>query len=235
MPSPAHTTVAVGVAVAGHPRTDPCLRRYGSVPSVEGAGRIEKNGFSGGNCALFEFFGAHELISFHGDRDLKRRIARGPLTSQYFPQTTDPNRWIATGKSDQVFDPTAHVDGRSRQETYAAGTDIASLFDAVYPDCPQLQYMQGKLKLVPLSTTLIQVFNVMPPTYESNCTSTLFSFFYNKKPVSVTSVYARLIVMYAQLDGCSPAVRHYPNQPLIVFGMLLVHAKKVHRLSSIGL
>src|SRR5665213_1278907 len=75
----------------------------------------------------------------------------------------------------------------------------------------------------------------MLPTYESNCTSTLFSFFYNKKPVSVTSIYARLIVVYAQLDGCSPAVRHYPNQSLIVFGMLLVHAEKVQRLSSIGL
>ena len=107
----------------------------------------------------FEFFLAHELITFHRHGNFEfgniRRYQR-LHTAQYFSQTPDSYRRIAARQRNQIFDAAADFNFGRGQETDAARADIACLFGPIHSLIAHLNNMQGKLQSVPLSTSLFQ-------------------------------------------------------------------------------
>jgi hypothetical protein len=88
----------------------------------------------------FQFVGPDKLIAFHchGDFKLRDFLNRGLHAAQDFSEASNSNRRIAVGKSDKVFNSSAHFHLSGREETDAARTDIARSLCAVYPLIAQL-------------------------------------------------------------------------------------------------
>jgi hypothetical protein len=106
----------------------------------------------------FKIAGANELVTFHGNGDFKFRSPGSCRlkTSQDLPQTANSNRGMAARERNQVFDTPTNLHVCMRQETDAAGTDVAGFLLTVHPLIAQLDDLQRQLKFVSISTSLFQ-------------------------------------------------------------------------------
>jgi hypothetical protein len=105
--------------------------------------------------------GANELVAVHRDGNFKRCAVRdgsvgSRLAPEYFAETANPDWWIISGQSNQVFDLTAHFNRGRGEKANAGGTDIPRFLDAVDWLITQLDDLQRKLQSIPLCLSLVQ-------------------------------------------------------------------------------
>ncbi len=89
--------------------------------------------------SVFEFACTHELVAFYGDGDFKKTFGFGAIAAENLAQTADANRRSAAGEGDDVLNPAADIDAGRREETDAAGTDVAGFLGAADAEVTHLQ------------------------------------------------------------------------------------------------
>ncbi len=81
---------------------------------------VAASGGGGGSEAFaFAIVGAHELVTFHGDRNFVGASGFGTVAAKNFPQTADADGRIIAGEGDDVLDLAADVDVVTGKEANA--------------------------------------------------------------------------------------------------------------------